>query len=423
MARQITVEILADAKKMARSLDDAGRQTRSFTDKVAAAGTKMTAFVSVPVIGFLGAATKAAIEDEAAQSKLAKTLENTTGASEKQVAQVEKYIVQAMKASTFTDDELRPAFARLVTSTKNAEEANKLLATAMDISAATGKPLQTITDAMAKAHDGQTGALSKLGIQVTDAEGKTKSFDQIMADANQTFGGQAQEAANTTAGKMQTLGRDMGELTEEIGKDLLPAFEKLTGFFTDTLVPGLDKLSGDNGALALVGLALTGPLLTAVSRVKEAVYGLSGAFTFLMAHPGVAALAAMATQLPRIIGDVEHLQRTTEQKGFLGGLRELVFGKAGGGGHMPFSARDVLGSLRIPGFQTGGVVPGTPGSPRLAMVHGGEQILPLSRAGHGGGGNVYHLTVVSIDPTSAAEATVRAIDEWESRNGSRYARA
>lgn len=49
-------------------------------------------------------------------------------------------------------------------------------------------------------------------------------------------------------------------------------------------------------------------------------------------------------------------------------------------------ASRVKGGLKIPGFQSGGIVPGPVGAPQLAMVHGGEEVIPTNRTGRGGGG-------------------------------------
>lgn len=380
MARQLVVELVGRADKYRKSLDDAGKATTSFGEKVAGAGKKMTAFVSVPVVGFLGAATKAAVDDAAAQEKLAKTLQNTTGATTKQVAGVEKQLEAMMKVSTFTDDDLRPAMARLVTSTKDADEATKLLSTAMDIAAATGKPLQTVSEALAKAHDGQTGALSKLGIQVKDVEGKTLSFEEIMRNANETFGGQAASAAETTAGKMQILKRDLGETAEKVGAELLPAVEKMASFFTGTLLPALDGISGNNGALVLLGVAAAGPVLSGVSKLKEGVLLLNGALTTLAANPGLVALALLATQLPKIKSQVESIGKTTKKEGVLAGVEEFIFGDKGIGRSGWETIKDAWP------FAEGGVVT----RPTLGLVGeaGPEAVIPLSKAGGLGGTTV-----------------------------------
>ena len=54
---------------------------------------------------------------------------------------------------------------------------------------------------------------------------------------------------------------------------------------------------------------------------------------------------------------------------------------------------DALSALGIPGYADGGVVPGPPGSPQLAVVHGGERYLGVGKRA-GGGGDVYIETVI-----------------------------
>lgn len=377
-AGTVTINIVGDATKLKKSLTEADQGLKGFGDKVSGVGTKMTAMVSVPIIGFLGAATKAAAEDEQAQALLAKTLENTTGATKAQVASVEEQLAKFMKVSTFSDDELRPAFARLVTSTKDVDEANKLMATAMDISAATGKPLQTVVDGLAKAHDGNVGALSRLGIQTKDTEGKTLEFQTIMEQANTTFGGSAANALDTTAGRSQALKRDMGELTEEIGAQLLPAMEKIAKFVADTLLPALDGLSGENGAILLVAAALTGPLI-------KAIQGVYGALTWLAAHPMILVLATLVEELIRLEGLFE--KQKTQKGGFLGALKGAL------------EVAPIIGipkklGLKIPGLAAGGPV--AAGRPFVVGERGPELFVP-SQAGRivpgGGGGTVVNVTV------------------------------
>jgi len=51
----------------------------------------------------------------------------------------------------------------------------------------------------------------------------------------------------------------------------------------------------------------------------------------------------------------------------------------------------------VPGYQHGGIVPGPRGRPQLAMVHGGEQIIPAYRGGGGGGGTMtVHINVGTV---------------------------
>lgn len=57
-------------------------------------------------------------------------------------------------------------------------------------------------------------------------------------------------------------------------------------------------------------------------------------------------------------------------------------------------ASKITGGLRIPHFQSGGVVPGPIGAPQMAVVHGGEEVIPADgRSSGGGGGSGVSLNV------------------------------
>jgi hypothetical protein len=412
---QVVVSVLGNVKNLQSALGEAEKASRSFGDKVSAAGKKMTTFVSVPIVGFLGASMKAAIDDAAAQDKLATVVKNLKGDSDALVKTVEDQILKFQKVSTFTDDQLRPAYQNLLVATKDVDQSQKLMTIAMDIAAAKGLDLETVTKAMQKAHDGNAGALGKLGIATKDASGETFSFDQIMANATETFGGSAQNAAETTAGKMQNLKRDVGELSEKIGAEMLPAFEKVTGFFLDDLIPTLDKVSGDNGALVLLGFALAGPVLTAVGNLKNAVFALNGAFTTLAANPGVAALLVISTQIPKIKKDVEHLAGTKEEKGIWAGIQEFIFGDVSKTGGQSWTwLKDKIPGLAGGGAFSGAAVVGEHG-PELLV--GSGTVLPMTG---GGGPTVINLTVNGWvgDDVALTRKIIAALNEEARRSGS-----
>lgn len=368
MARQLVIELVGEAGKFTKSLDDAEKASKGFGDKVENVGKKMTAFVSVPIIGFLGASTKAAMDDAAAQAHLATTLGNTVGNSKALVTQVEGYITAAQKASTFTDDELRPAYETLVTSTHNAEDANRLLGIAMDVAAAKGIPLETAALAVTKASEGQFTAVNKLVPGLIDVSDKSLTAEDAMASLARTFNGQAIAATETTAGKMQNLKRDLGEASEAMGAKLLPVLTGFADFATNKLLPTIDNLSGGNGAFVLMAAVLAGPVLTAVTNVKTAVIALNNAFTLLAGHPVVLFLVSVALALK----DIRDRMHEVKTEGL--SLGNVLKG-------IPGSGLSLIGGAisHIPGFADGGVVGGPVGAPQLAVVHGGETVVPFGR--------------------------------------------
>jgi hypothetical protein len=187
-------------------------------------------------------------DDLAAQRKLAVALHNTTGATKEQVKGVESWISKQGVALGVTDDELRPALQRLVQSTGNVSKAQKLAGVAMDASAGSGKSLKVVSEAIAKAHNGNLGALSRLGVKIKDTNGKTLTFNQAMKEMGKTFKGQAAAGANTFDGKMGRLKLMFDETKETIGQALIPMLTKLADWFLK-LVKGMQNGTGAGGDL------------------------------------------------------------------------------------------------------------------------------------------------------------------------------
>jgi len=172
-------------------------------------------------------ATKAAMEDAAAQSKLEASLGRTTDASQAQIKATADWIDKTTFATGVADDELRPALSRLALATGDLGSAQKELGLALDISAATGKSLDSVTQALAKGYSGQTTALNRLVPGLDQAVLKTKDMTQVNAELARLTGGAAAEAAGTAAGQYQIFTVRMQELKESIGAGLIPVVQVL----------------------------------------------------------------------------------------------------------------------------------------------------------------------------------------------------
>lgn len=204
----------------------------------------------------LGSAVKGAIEDAAAQDKLAEQIRRTTGATDAQITANEDWISVQGKLLGVTDDELRPALGGLVRATGNITKAQELAAAAMDISAAKGISLETTTKALEKAYGGNMTALAKLSPELRDMIKGGATLDEVMSAMSKTFGGAASEAAETTAGKFKRMKLALDETKESIGASLMPAVEAVIPF-----LQSLATWAQDNPeffkviAIALAGIA------------------------------------------------------------------------------------------------------------------------------------------------------------------------
>lgn len=242
--RTLKLEILAETKQFVDDMKKGETQVESFGDKatkmgkVAAAAFAAAAAAAVAYAGKLAIdGVKAALEDEAAQTRLANALKNVTDATDDQIAAVEEQITQLSLANGVADDKLRPAFQRLATATGSLTEANKGLSLALDIAAATGKDVETVSNALGKAYEGNTGSLSRLGIGMSTAEMKALGLQGTMEALAQTFEGAATKQANTLEGQMKRLQVTFDEAKESVGTALLPTIQRLMDYFVNTFIP------------------------------------------------------------------------------------------------------------------------------------------------------------------------------------------
>lgn len=277
-SRTLKLSILGDVDNLTKGLSKASKDTQTFSGNITNIAKKATiAFgAAAAAIGvFATAAIKNALADEAAQRKLAETLRVSTGATLEQTRAVETWISKTSVAIGVTDDELRPSLARLARSTNSVTEAQDLLNLALDISAATGKPLETVSNALGKAYDGNAASLGRLGLGLDANILKSKDTDAIMNTLKRTFGTFAENEAETTAKKFERIGIATDEAKEAIGAALLPIVEKLATFILTTVVPNMNAfIAGLTGTKNESGEATEGAYQFGemVKKVAKIVY-------------------------------------------------------------------------------------------------------------------------------------------------------
>jgi hypothetical protein len=247
--RVLKLALLAETKDFVKGLDSAQKSSKTFSQKLGKAVKKAAlAFVALGAAAGVAAikigvdAVKAAIEDEASQVKLAQALRNSTKATDAQIKSTERYITKAQNATGVTDIELRQALGNLVRATGDVTKAQELNNLALDIAAATGKDLNTITEALSKAYQGQTGALTRLDPSITAVIKSGGDADEIFTALGETFGGAAADAANTFAGRMEIIKRRVEDAQEALGFALLPVLEKVAKFISENVVPAIEGL-------------------------------------------------------------------------------------------------------------------------------------------------------------------------------------
>lgn len=259
MAVGINIVTGFDGKGIEKALADFSKlQTAADKTKFAIQKAALPAAAALAgIAAAAGLATKAAMDDAEEQAKLAQTLRTATGATNEQIAAVEKQVSSLMKVSTFSDSELRPALANLVQATQDVQRSQELMGLAMDISVATGVPLISVTDALAKAENGQMKALASLAPVVRENVKEGASLGEVYTTLGDVFGGAALAQTKTAAGQMQMFKNQVGELSESFGMMLLPVLQ--------TVLPVMSSLAGfaERNRVAIMALTAVVAVLAA----------------------------------------------------------------------------------------------------------------------------------------------------------------
>jgi phage-related protein len=252
--RALTLKLLADVDNFTKNLDKADKDVATFGDKVSDFGKKAGlafAAAGAAAVAYAGKlaidGVKSAIADAAAQEKLALTLKNVTGATDAQIAATEDYITKTSLAFGVTDDDLRPSLERFARALGDVEKAQKLQTVAIDVAAGSGKSLEAVTNAMAKAAEGNTASLAKLGIGLTSAQLKTMSMDEVTAKLADTFENQAAAKADTFQGKLTRLQIAFDEGKETVGAYILDAITPMVEILVKQVIPAIQDFTSNLG--------------------------------------------------------------------------------------------------------------------------------------------------------------------------------
>ena len=287
MANQITIDIVAETKKLTSGINDANSQIDGMSTKLkgaaAAAGAAASAFVLKQGVTFL----KQGI-DEAKEAKQVMTEATTTfGAGSAALAKITADAEKFGKAIAVDNDEIIKLATQL--GARLPEDAKTLSAElvnlAFDVEAFTAGALsaETVTNKLAKAlADGELKAadLEKIVPGLTAAiyeqaeslskAGKNQEALSLIIDAAQKKYGDAAEKNVTSTQKFEVA---LANFKETLGTKVLPFVEKVIDALTRT-INVFDSLPGpvQNVVLGLLALvAVGGPLLSFLASTKTAL--------------------------------------------------------------------------------------------------------------------------------------------------------
>jgi len=399
---------------------------------------------AIPAAAALGAvaasavsAAKAALADAEAQQRLAGQLQRTLKLTDAQIAANEEWIATQGQLLGYTDDELRPAIAALARVTGSLTKAQQAATLAMDISAAKGVELSTVTKALEKAYGGNLTALGRIAPELRQMIKDGASTEEVMKRLGNTFGGAAAEQANTAQGKFKRLAISLDETKESIGEGLLPIIE--------AALPILQKF-GDWAANNPETFRIVAAAIAAVAVSIMAVNAAMALNPFTAIAAGIALLVVGLTVAYKKFEGFRKVVNTVANfvlayfemiingwimviNGIIRGynliptlpdiqtLSSVTLPRIRSGG--PGFDTEGMSASRVVAMATGGIVT----APQMALIGeaGPEAVIPLDRMSEfapRGGINIHVNTGVG-DPVAIGREVSNVLRQYDRRNGGR----
>ena len=411
-SRTLTLALAADIDNLKKGLDDAEKVVNKSADQISDFGKKAAlafAAVGAAAVAFGISAVKAAAQDEKARKSLEQTIRSNTKATEEQIAGLDDYISKQSIATATTDDVLRPAFARLVRSTEDVTKAQDLLSLAQEISTATGKPLETVTNALGKSFDGQNAALSKLGLGIDAATLKTKSHDEIMQILKGTYNGFIANEATNAEFKFKQLTIALDETKEKIGVALLPIVKQFADYLLATVVPNVQALAagltGENSVTAGITDATAGAYKFG-EQLKSTISFLISIKEELLIIGGIITTVFVVNKIVAFVGAIMTLVTAMNTLRNAAAAAGVATAFATGGGSVALAGAALAGAAATYGL--------TQIAPSSKMNVPSTRTLP--NGGYTTGGGVTNITVNAIDGEGAARAVAKVVNQSSARS-------
>jgi len=340
---KLFVSLGINATEFTKGLEKSQEQMKKAGIGMMAAGTVIT--------GALVKCTKAANDEQIGINRLSQQLANVGVAYDEVKDSLEGVISATQYKTGVADDQQRAALGDLIIATGDYQRALDLLPLALDLAAAKQMDVGAAAELVGKVAAGNLGTLSRYGIVLQ--EGATAS--EALAVLQDKVAGSAEATVNP----MDRLKNSMSDLQEAVGKALLPDLEKFVGWAVD----GIDKVTKWADAnpqlvstLKMVGITLIGAggVIFAISQLSKAIVAVNAALAIMQGLSGPKGWATLAAGAAIAAGTIYGMSKLMESA-----------------------------TPEIPGYASGGIVPGAIGQPQLAMVHGGETVIPAGGYGSG----------------------------------------
>lgn len=321
----VIIDTQMDTTDIDKSMDGLGKHTDKAEKKMQKLGDTVkkvgkaivAAFAVQKVIQFAKETVKVAEVQEEMERKLETIMRQRMGATEDQIQSV-KDLTAAQQALGVVGDEVQMSGAQQLATFLRTSDALKTLIPAMNNLAVqqngvnvSASAMQNIGNLMGKVMQGQTSALTRVGISFSKAEEKILKYGTEQQKAatlaqviTNNVGNMNEALANTPAGKIQQIKNNFGDMLETLGMGIQNIMTPFLGI-VNKIVQALQKAA------------------TAFRQLTEMITGVDA-----NASPAISGTGE-AADLTDALAEAEEKEaeakkkQTKEQKRYLSGLDEI----------------------------------------------------------------------------------------------------
>ena len=290
---EVGVDLVTKLKD--KGFKDLEKSSKKQSSALAVLGKRLAAAFSVAAVLNFGKQSVKAFQDAQKEANRLRTQLQSLNLGFAQPFLTD-FIQKTQLATGISGGVLTDAFNTLSQATNDVTTAQRLLNVSLDISAATGRDLSSVTTALQRGYAGQVSALSRLKIGFTTANLKGRDFNDVLLELENKFKGSSARAADTLEGKIARLNEAVDEAKEAFGEGLVKGIED-SGVAVEDLQKDIISLGE---ALGTVSGQLTG-FFASVNR---------DILTYFETDPGF--VAAFVRSLVKSQGDIV---RAAEERG------------------------------------------------------------------------------------------------------------
>lgn len=245
MEAALIARIGADLTDLRSKMDQAGGIVGGFKDHVSKLGPAIAGAFSVSaIVAFGKAAIDAAGQAVDGENRLLTALRGREDVQKRLIEQAEDLHGRTL----FEDDEIIQQQALLAAMGRNEDQIKKVIEASVQLAAVTGAELSVAVEALNRTYEGTEKGLKSLDPTLHGFTEVQLKSGEVIDLVRQKYEGFAESLTKVGSGPLQEFNKHINDLTEDMGRNLLPVLNRILDAFYTTKQENFEAALGKYGS-------------------------------------------------------------------------------------------------------------------------------------------------------------------------------